>query len=155
MSFRLPLAVLLLALLPSLAEAQRRTSQPARPADMPADMMPPAGKCRVWMDGVSPQQQPAPTDCQSALRQKPANGVVVFGPTTGRQLEVRGFQTHPRPPRADSSARRVPVPTRDSARPAARTKERTPPTPLPARTRTPPRPRPDSVPERPGVERPS
>jgi hypothetical protein len=47
---------------------------------IPRNMMPPAGKCRIWMRGVPAAQQPAPTDCTTALRQSPANGVLVFGP---------------------------------------------------------------------------
>jgi hypothetical protein len=47
---------------------------------IPRNMMPPAGKCRIWMRGVPAAQQPAPTDCTTALRQAPANGVLVFGP---------------------------------------------------------------------------
>jgi hypothetical protein len=43
-------------------------------------MLPPAGKCRIWMDGVPAAQQPAPTDCTTALRKKPANGILIFGP---------------------------------------------------------------------------
>jgi hypothetical protein len=35
--------------------------------------------CRVWVDGVPPGQQPAPTDCRTAIRNRPANGRVIFG----------------------------------------------------------------------------
>jgi hypothetical protein len=34
--------------------------------------------CRIWLDNVPPAQQPAPTDCASAVRNKPRNGRVVF-----------------------------------------------------------------------------
>ncbi|MBX3173832.1 MAG: hypothetical protein KF709_05435 [Gemmatimonadaceae bacterium] len=173
MLFRPAALILLISLTPIAAQGQRRSTEPDLPRDMPEDMRPPVGKCRIWMEGVPPQQQPAPTDCQTALRQKPANGVVVFGPTRSRELEIRGFRTHPRPSRADSSARRVvipmptrrgsgtardsaardsagrrvPTPSRDSARPAQRSKtpDRTPPVPQPSRTRTPPKPKPDSL----------
>lgn len=159
----LPRRSLLIAALmatPLAAEAQARAREPQAPAEMPEEMRPPAGKCRIWMQGVAPQQQPAPTDCATALRQKPANGTVVFGPTRGREIESRGFQTHPRPARRDSASRRVTplparVPARDSLRPAQRTKERRAPTPQPARTRPPARPTPDSVPARTAPERPS
>src|SRR4029079_10494406 len=40
---------------------------------------PPAGMCRIWVDGVPPDKQPAPTDCASALKNKPTNGRVIFG----------------------------------------------------------------------------
>jgi hypothetical protein len=35
--------------------------------------------CRIWLDGVPPGQQPAPTDCATAVRNRPANGRVIFG----------------------------------------------------------------------------
>src|SRR5688500_9330232 len=85
------LAVLVVA--PAQADAQGR-SAPAKENEekqqrpvttdttvsIPRNMMPPAGKCRIWMRGVPAAQQPAPTDCTTALRQAPANGVLVFGP---------------------------------------------------------------------------
>lgn len=49
------------------------------PDDVPAGHRPPPGMCRVWVDGVPPGQQPAPTDCRTAIRNRPANGRVIFG----------------------------------------------------------------------------
>ena len=46
---------------------------------VPEGHRPPAGMCRIWIDGVPPGQQPAPTDCTSALRNRPSNGRVIFG----------------------------------------------------------------------------
>jgi hypothetical protein len=46
---------------------------------IPPGQLPPAGMCRVWIDGVPPGQQPAPTDCQTAVATKPANARVIFG----------------------------------------------------------------------------
>ncbi len=46
---------------------------------VPPEYRPPAGMCRVWIEGVQPSQQPAPTDCVTAVRNKPVNGTVVFG----------------------------------------------------------------------------
>lgn len=83
-------AIALLAVVPAfVAGAQERrapASQSREPAEadsgvsIPRNMMPPAGKCRIWMKGVPAAQQPAPTDCTTALRQAPSNGVLVFGP---------------------------------------------------------------------------
>lgn len=131
-----------LALVASVAEplaAQARGAPQLPPPVVPAHLMPPTGKCRIWMEGVAPAQQPAPTDCQTALRQKPANGTVIFGPTA-RQDAARAFRPSTRPASRDSAKRdstsqrstpaRVPTPTkvtprrdaprRDTARPPAR-----------------------------------
>jgi hypothetical protein len=35
--------------------------------------------CRIWIDGVPPAHQPAPTDCATAIRKRPTNARVVFG----------------------------------------------------------------------------
>jgi hypothetical protein len=115
-----PLILLaLLAVLPTPSRAQG-TPRPQMP-EVPRNMMPPAGKCRIWMEGVSPSRQPAPTDCQTALRQKPANGTVIFGPSE-RDLAPSAFRSNPRPTRRDTTARATPN-----------------------RGRTPPRERPDST----------
>ncbi len=46
---------------------------------IPPGHRPPAGMCRIWIDGVPPGQQPAPTDCATAVRNRPSNGRVIFG----------------------------------------------------------------------------
>ncbi len=84
---------------PAVAGAQG-TPRPQVP-DVPRHMLPPTGKCRIWMDGVTPAQQPAPTDCQTALRQKPANGTVIFGPVE-REAAPSGFRSAPATSRADT-----------------------------------------------------
>ena len=53
----------------------KRTQGPA----VPPAYRPPAGMCRIWIEGVPPAQQPAPTDCVTAVRNKPVNGSVIFG----------------------------------------------------------------------------
>ena len=50
-----------------------------RGKDIPASERPPAGMCRIWLDNVPAAQQPAPTDCASAVRNRPAKGRVIFG----------------------------------------------------------------------------
>ena len=47
--------------------------------DVPEAYRPPAGMCRIWLDNVPAAQQPAPTDCASAVRNRPSNGRVIFG----------------------------------------------------------------------------
>lgn len=78
-------------LLGARVEAQRSS---ALPSDMPASYRPPPGMCRVWLKDVPPMQQPAPTDCRSALRARPADGTVVFGPEPKKAtLPVSGWTT--------------------------------------------------------------
>ncbi|MHB8839953.1 MAG: hypothetical protein ACYC7F_13500 [Gemmatimonadaceae bacterium] len=66
-------------LLTSVAAAQEsRERQP--PPRVPGSFQPPAGLCRLWIDGVPASQQPAPTDCANAIRNRPSNAAVLFGP---------------------------------------------------------------------------
>jgi hypothetical protein len=46
---------------------------------VPESHRPPPGMCRIWIDGVPPTHQPAPTDCATAIRKRPLNARVVFG----------------------------------------------------------------------------
>jgi len=48
---------------------------------IPREYQPPANMCRIWLDGVPAAQQPAPTECSVAVRNKPPNGRVIYGPT--------------------------------------------------------------------------
>lgn len=90
--------------MPGAAEAQGRgRGEKQRTDDIPARMRPPAGMCRIWLDDVPAAQQPAPTDCATAVRNRPAKGRVIFGDdyvdpkrrdTTGRTKTVppvKGF----------------------------------------------------------------
>lgn len=83
---------------------------------IPVAARPPAGMCRIWLDQVPVAQQPAPTDCASAVRNRPAKGRVVFGDdyiTTKRESAakappfIKGFAPKPdtkKPPvRRDST----------------------------------------------------
>lgn len=71
------------AAVPARAEAQQ--AQQAQPKDashaatIPADSRPPKGMCRIWIDGVPAAQQPAATDCPTAIKNRPTNGRVIFG----------------------------------------------------------------------------
>jgi hypothetical protein len=75
------LNVLVFAILASVGaslQAQARPQpQDPKPA-VPRTHMPPPGMCRIWLDNVPPAQQPAPTDCASAVRNQPRNGRVIF-----------------------------------------------------------------------------
>ncbi|MBL8996483.1 MAG: hypothetical protein JNL44_04115 [Gemmatimonadetes bacterium] len=76
-----------------LVPALRAQTPPPTPPDttpvVPRSMMPPAGKCRIWIAGVPARQQPAPTDCATALRQNPANGTVIYGPPAKEEEDPR------------------------------------------------------------------
>jgi len=75
MKFSVVLTVSLVALAsPALAKAQGKGDK-----DIPVSARPPAGMCRVWLDDVPAAQQPAPTDCATAVRNRPAKGRVIFG----------------------------------------------------------------------------
>jgi len=69
------LAVLFAGFAMSTAALQAQTS----PSGVPESHRPPAGMCRIWIDGVPPAHQPAPTDCATAIRKRPMNARVVFG----------------------------------------------------------------------------
>lgn len=104
--------------LPTEAEAQNpppvRSLAPilkrdqSRPAIKP-EHLPPPGMCRVWIDNVPPAQQPAPTDCASAIRNKPQNGRVIFSDDKRDVKDGRrpggqgGKDTKPKKPDADAS----------------------------------------------------
>lgn len=69
--------VVLLGASAAMLRAQDARESSAR---VPAAYAPPAGLCRLWIEGVPPSQQPAPTDCASAIKNRPSNASVVFGP---------------------------------------------------------------------------
>lgn len=62
---------------------------------VPPGQLPPAGMCRIWIDGVPPGQQPAPTDCQTAVATKPANARVIWGDQSAFPGKANGkFNKH-------------------------------------------------------------
>ncbi|MGQ0712781.1 MAG: hypothetical protein ACT4PJ_03495 [Gemmatimonadaceae bacterium] len=71
------IAILILSLgltLPAGAQSRDRG-----PDDVPKGHRPPPGMCRIWLNGVPPGQQPEPTDCATAVRERPAGARVIFG----------------------------------------------------------------------------
>ncbi|HET7631471.1 MAG TPA: hypothetical protein VFK16_04060 [Gemmatimonadaceae bacterium] len=78
---------------------------------IPVALRPPAGMCRIWLEGVPASRQPAPTDCASALRNRPPRSQVIFGDdflpadsdgragnprAGGRDLPLRGLAPLPK-----------------------------------------------------------
>lgn len=95
---------------PAMAQQANRDKDAGK--EIPADALPPKGMCRIWIDGVPASQQPAATDCSTAIRNKPANARVLFGddyadtsktadrkrkPPTGKGYPTRSFVPR-RPP---------------------------------------------------------
>jgi len=134
--FATPFALCLALGTPALLAAQVRgvsVSAPAAPAGtkaaapaVPVHLLPPAGKCRVWMEEVPAAQQPAPTDCATALRLKPANAVVLYGPPLREEDEAfeRGGSTTSR--RAARRADETVLTRRTPAKAAAKSPSRPP-----------------------------
>jgi len=60
------------------------------PPQVPVSFTPPAGLCRVWLSGVPATQQPAPTDCASAIKNRPNNAAVLFGPNPSKRRSEPG-----------------------------------------------------------------
>lgn len=83
---RLALILLLAVAAPSSAQ----TAEQGKGGDQNAVAhRPPPGMCRIWIDGVPAERQPAPTDCATAIRRRPSNARVIFGD------EVRSHTTAP------------------------------------------------------------
>jgi hypothetical protein len=83
------LAILLAGFALSTATLQAQASS----ASVPESHRPPPGMCRIWIDGVPPTHQPAPTDCATAIRKRPMNARVVFG--SDARGNERGFAPAP------------------------------------------------------------
>jgi hypothetical protein len=86
MSVMLSLVAVVAATAPADAQGRGRGRNDK---DIPPGHRPPAGMCRIWIDGVPPGRQPAPTDCQTAVRNQPVNSRIIWGDnTTGRNRNV-------------------------------------------------------------------
>src|SRR5205085_630866 len=62
---------------PAKPKSQTTQTQSRRDQIVPPAFFPPTGMCRIWLNDVPAGQQPAPTDCASAVRNRPTNGVLV------------------------------------------------------------------------------
>jgi hypothetical protein len=75
--FRMRWLVLSLLTVPLGAQEKAREAHTV-PA-IPLSALPPAGLCRVWLKDVPAGQQPAPTECATAIRHRPPTALVLFG----------------------------------------------------------------------------
>ncbi len=100
---KLPIRTVVLALSALFASTAQAQRGKAGGQSVPDNLRPPAGMCRVWVDGVPPDRQPAPTDCASALRNRPSKGRVLFGDDYTKADSTR------RPNRADDRAADSPL----------------------------------------------
>src|SRR5215212_4115660 len=75
----LTIGLMLATAAPAMAQQGPQKDSAKKAAAIPADARPPKGMCRIWIDGVPAAQQPAATDCASAVRNRPNNGRVIFG----------------------------------------------------------------------------
>ncbi|MGI8496782.1 MAG: hypothetical protein ACR2OG_04255 [Gemmatimonadaceae bacterium] len=79
---RTHIALVLAGLMASAESLHAQAPTPAPAGErVSAGDRPPPGMCRIWIDGVPADHQPAPTDCATAIRRRPNNARVLFGDT--------------------------------------------------------------------------
>ncbi|HZI27330.1 MAG TPA: hypothetical protein VFD64_04195 [Gemmatimonadaceae bacterium] len=91
------------SLRPTEAKTQKGT---VKSAPVPKEYLPPPGMCRIWVDNVPANRQPAPTDCATAIRNKPPNARVVFPP--GKDGKADAQKQAPGRGRPDTTKRKPP-----------------------------------------------
>lgn len=74
------------------------TSRDSRSSRVPKGHLPPRGMCRVWIDGVPPGHQPAPTSCAQAERDRfrYSNARVIYGDRESFPGKGKGKWKHDR-----------------------------------------------------------
>ena len=111
MHFTALLFVAMMLLFPTSGEGQslrptesKDKKDSEKNAPIPKEYLPPPGMCRIWVDNVPANRQPAPTDCATAIRNRPPNARVIFPaskPGDQKQAPGRGRPdtTKRKPPR--------------------------------------------------------
>jgi len=92
------LGFIVAAAAPAMAQQSAPRDSSKKTTAIPADARPPKGMCRVWIDGVPAAQQPAATDCPSAVKNRPANGRVIFGDDYPDSVKTRPADKAKLPP---------------------------------------------------------
>lgn len=87
--------------------AQEKSTKETKATNIvPPSAQPPAGLCRVWLENVPTSQQPAPTDCATAIKNRPQNAKLVFGNLQDEAAKPpRRFEAPPRIPGRPSETR--------------------------------------------------
>jgi len=67
--------------LATTASAQKQTKALGKGDSIPTEQRAPKGMCRIWLKDIPAAQQPAPTDCATAIKNCPPTGRVIFGDT--------------------------------------------------------------------------
>jgi hypothetical protein len=83
------------------SSAQKVVREPA----VPKQYLPPAGMCRIWVNNVPAARQPAPTSCETAIRNRPPNARILFPPD--RPTDSK--KSAPVRPRPDTTKRKPPA----------------------------------------------
>lgn len=91
------LALLTAAALAPMHRAGAQARGEKKAPTIPAESRPPAGMCRIWLDDVPAGQQPAPTDCATAVKNKPQNGRVIFGDDYAKKDDKSDKRKNPPP----------------------------------------------------------
>ena len=94
---------------PANPRAQQSHQTQRREQIVPPGFYPPVGMCRIWVNDVPAAQQPAPTDCASAVRNRPTNGKVLFGdePPKGKKGKSDKGKSNPADELVDLLNRRI------------------------------------------------
>ena len=103
LSLLLTFGFVVAAAAPAMAQAgvtQKDSAKKAAASAVPANARPPKGMCRVWIDGVPAAQQPAATDCPTAVKNRPANGRVIFGDDYSDSSKAKATDKNKLPPDA-------------------------------------------------------
>ena len=86
-----------LAAFQNTAGAQSFAPARSRQDPVPQRYRPPAGMCRIWLDSVPANRQPAPTDCANAIRNVPPNARVIFSDSAATNRRGKGKPKKPDP----------------------------------------------------------
>ena len=75
----LGIAMIMATAVPAMAQRREPKHDTRKGDSIPVESRPPRGMCRIWIDDVPAAQQPAATDCATAIKNRPTNARVIFG----------------------------------------------------------------------------